>query len=174
MERLTQFDEFGNADIVGVDSDDLQLNLDFEQFNKVTNALNQLAYYENLAEVFEEKLQPEVFEFLKDEDELSKWLDRILYSVRKLNEYAIAEEQGLLLRLPCKVGDTVYSITWWDDKTERIKVKGKTYYRTIREHKVTKEKFSLSQLYKFGEEVFLTKKEAEAKLEELRGNANEV
>lgn len=28
----------------------------------------------------------------------------------RLREYEIAEEQGLLLRLPCKVGDTVYTI----------------------------------------------------------------
>lgn len=28
----------------------------------------------------------------------------------KLKEYEDAEEQGLLLRLPCKVGDTVYTI----------------------------------------------------------------
>ena len=30
---------------------------------------------------------------------------------RKLAEYEDAEEQGLLLRLPCKVGDTVYCLT---------------------------------------------------------------
>ena len=30
--------------------------------------------------------------------------------IDKLAEYEIAEEQGLLLRLPCKVGDTVYVI----------------------------------------------------------------
>ena len=29
----------------------------------------------------------------------------------KLAEYEDLEEQGLLLKLPCKVGDTVYSIT---------------------------------------------------------------
>lgn len=68
MERLTKKDEYGNADILGVDSGDLQLNLDFESFNKVTNALNKLAEYEDL------------------------------------------EEQGMLLRLPCKVGDTVFPI----------------------------------------------------------------
>ena len=50
MERLTEYDEFGNADIIGVDSENLQLNLDFEQMNKVTNALNKLAEYEDLEE----------------------------------------------------------------------------------------------------------------------------
>lgn len=50
MERLTERDEFGNADIIGVDSMDLQCNLAFNEFNKVTNALNKLAEYEDLEE----------------------------------------------------------------------------------------------------------------------------
>ena len=50
MKRLTERDEFGNADIVGVDMADLQLNLDFEQFNLVTAALNKLADYEERSE----------------------------------------------------------------------------------------------------------------------------
>lgn len=48
--RLTKRDEFGNADIVGVNSADLQLNLEFDEFNKVTSALNKLAHYEELQE----------------------------------------------------------------------------------------------------------------------------
>ena len=50
MEKLTERDEFGNADIIGVDSADLQLNLEFEEFNKVTDAVNRLAGYEELEE----------------------------------------------------------------------------------------------------------------------------
>lgn len=50
MECLTKRDEFGNADIIGVDSEELQCNLDFNEFNKVTNALNRLAEYEDLQE----------------------------------------------------------------------------------------------------------------------------
>lgn len=33
--------------------------------------------------------------------------------IEKLGQYEDAEEQGLLLRLPCKVGDTVYAIPSW-------------------------------------------------------------
>lgn len=50
MERLTKRDEFGNADIIGVDSEELQCNLGFEELNKVTDALNKLAEYEDLEE----------------------------------------------------------------------------------------------------------------------------
>lgn len=47
MNRLTERDEYGNADIIGVDSADLQLNLDFDGLNRVTDALNRLAAYED-------------------------------------------------------------------------------------------------------------------------------
>lgn len=47
MKRYTERDEFGNANIIGVDSADLQLNLEFDELNKVTAALNRLAAYED-------------------------------------------------------------------------------------------------------------------------------
>lgn len=47
MKRLTERDEFGNADIIGVDSFALQGSLPFQEFNKVTAALNRLAAYED-------------------------------------------------------------------------------------------------------------------------------
>ncbi len=46
MKRLTERDEFGNADIIGVESAKLQQHLDFDGFNRVTAALNRLADYE--------------------------------------------------------------------------------------------------------------------------------
>ncbi len=47
MKRLTRRDEHCNADIIGVNSADLQLHLDFNGLNMVTNALNKLAAYED-------------------------------------------------------------------------------------------------------------------------------
>ena len=84
--------------------------------------------------------------------------------LEKLAEYEDLEEQGLLLRLPCKVGTTVYNTTWWDDVQEKVKVDGKTFYRTVHKHKVSKSTFSLVDIYNFGKTVFLTKAEAEQKL----------
>ena len=84
-----------------------------------------------------------------------------------LGKYEDAEEQGLLLRLPCKVGTTVYNTTWWDDVTEKVKVGGKTFCRTVHKHKVSKSTFSLLDIYDFGKTVFLTKAEAEQKLKEM-------
>ena len=84
--------------------------------------------------------------------------------LEKLAEYEDLEEQGLLLQLPCKVGTTVYNTTWWDDVQEKVKVDGKTFYRTLHKHKVSKSTFSLVDVYNFGKTVFLTKAEAEQKL----------
>ena len=167
MERLTERDEFGNADIIGVNSEDLQLNLDFKQMNKVTDTLNKLAEYEDL------------------------------------------EEQGLLLRLPCKVGDTVYvdssalpieDMECYEDVDNpipsyfpsrvvsfrfakrnwvKVSVKTKWLYEWVddetgpdcdyREY----EKSISFPLSMFGKIVFLTKEQAEEKLKELRGEQND-
>ncbi len=55
MNKLTKRDEFGNADIIGVDSADLQCNLDFDEMILVTNALNRLAEYEETGRSPKEK-----------------------------------------------------------------------------------------------------------------------
>ena len=91
----------------------------------------------------------------------------------KLRDYEDLEEQGRLVKLPCKKGDTVYNITWWDYVQEKVLVKGKSYYRIVHKHKVTKSTFSYLDIDEFGKTVFLTKSEAEAKLKELRGEEND-
>lgn len=93
--------------------------------------------------------------------------------LRKLKDYEDLEEQGRLIKLPCKIGTEVYNTTWWDDAQEKVVVKGKTYFRTVHKHKVSKSTFSYFDIGEFGKTVFLTKSEAEAKLKELRGGENE-
>lgn len=44
------------------------------------------------------------------------------YLKKELSSYRQAEEQGLLLRLPCKVGDTVYWVNSYHDETGRKKI----------------------------------------------------
>ena len=79
LERLTERDEYGNADIIGVESADLQLNLEFDEFNKVTNALNRLAAYEDSG-----------------------------LSLDEVQELAKAKADGRLVVLPCKVGENCF------------------------------------------------------------------
>lgn len=79
-------------------------------------------------------------------------------------------EQGLLLELPCKVGDTVYrvvsrcsDINRCDDIDQYI------CRRTCCDAFIRKEKFAIHILNRIGSDFFVTKEEAEAKLAELRG-----
>lgn len=110
----------------------------------------------------------------------------------KLKEYEDLEEQGRLLKLPCKVGDTVYVVTSsfnvFDDIEygENMKdevyescVSSITFYKSGEQYRIyAKETNHFIGAYfrecDFGKNVFLTKSEAEAKLKELRGNQNEV
>ena len=111
------------------------------------------------------------FQHCRTEDwENCKTIDDV---IDKLAEYEDLEEQGRLIKLPCKIGTKVYNITWWDDVQEKVVVKGKTYYRTIHKHKVSKSTFGYTDIEEIGKTVFLTKSEAEAKLKELRGGENE-
>ena len=88
----------------------------------------------------------------------------------KLKEYEDLEEQGRLVKLPCKIGTEVYDITWWDNVQEKVVVKGKAYYRTVHKHKITKLPFTYSDIDDFGKTVFLTKSEAEQKLKEMESD----
>lgn len=74
----------------------------------------------------------------------------------RLKEYEDAEEQGLLLRLPCKVGDIVYRIINQRDNYDD------TVYQIV-----SSTIFELSMIDKIGKTVFLTKAEAEQKLKEM-------
>lgn len=72
---------------------------------------------------------------------------------RKLKEYEDLEEQGRLVKLPCKVGDTVYFI-----KNSETIVKRKA------------DMIFIGIFWEeFGKKWFPTREEAEAKLKELRG-----
>ena len=90
----------------------------------------------------------------------------------KLGKYEDLEEQGRLVILPCKVGDTLYRLV-------------PNLYREYVEIKIAQFVINKNGIYfitdkgvswsadKIGKTVFLTKSEAEAKLKELRGGENE-
>lgn len=102
----------------------------------------------------------------------SKCYEKNIYE--KLREYEDLEEQGLLLRLPCKVGDMVYKpnpITL----SEVIKIKIESIF--ITESKInisgrtTKMKYSFCcGPSDFGNTVFLTQTKAEKKLKEMESD----
>jgi hypothetical protein len=74
--------------------------------------------------------------------------------LRKLKDYEDLEEQGRLVKLPCKVGDDIYYILGIPNEMPCT---------------IDKCVFELSDINKIGKTLFLTKSEAEAKLKELGG-----
>lgn len=93
---------------------------------------------------------------------------------RRLKDYEDLEEQGRLIKLPCKVGDTVWKVEERLEHTyierlviDRIEVNDNYIYYFANE-KITGESVILDNC-DFSKTVFLTKSEAEAKLKELRG-----
>lgn len=99
-------------------------------------------------------------------------------AINKLAEYENLEEQGLLLRLPCKVGDTVYAIGFNNNRPLVYESVVLSILITEKEidFNVKIDEFEINSRLKqsmFGKTVFLTKAEAEAKLKELRGEEDE-
>ena len=104
--------------------------------------------------------------------------------IERLAEYEDLEEQGLQLRLPCKVGDTVYCIyerytkcSENEQAFDEYSCQGceclecdshKELY--VQSQKAYSIDWIVSNLKRFGKTVFLTQAEAEAKLKELRCN----
>lgn len=111
--------------------------------------------------------------------------NKILNVATKLKEYEDLEEQDRLLKLPCKVGDTVwdndygrpcaYTITAFsfgeceEYICEPVTTKEAVFYYANSSGSITGS-FAESEI---GKSVFLNESEAEAKLKELRGVENE-
>lgn len=92
---------------------------------------------------------------------------------KKLAEYETLEEQGLLVRLPCKVGDTVYVPTRNFISELRIIMISVDMHGTYFGWRLNSgiypnlDGFSGSKL---GKTVFFTREEAEKKLEEMKND----
>ena len=130
----------------------------------------------------------EVLESDNIDDDYDLSLDKcIIYGLEELKQYRIAEDQGVLLRLPCKVGDAIYEIGY--------DYKGRKYINEIEmviisanygdldwdknEHKI-RSAYVVGNLKgtnigvdvdfcDFGRTVFLTKEEAEQALARMEG-----
>lgn len=92
-------------------------------------------------------------------------------AAEKLADYEDLEEQGRLVKLPCKVGDTVYYINPDKNTINELVVYGfdiRPLQRFVYDYMGARLNFN-----QFGKTVFLTESEAEAKLKELRGGENE-
>lgn len=99
----------------------------------------------------------------------------------KLKHYEDLEEQGRLIEIPCKVGDTVWELCKCDDEVYRIfpmEVKQVIPFGSIMWIKMTEPRiwhihaessqtYTYKNFYDFGKTVFATKEEAEKELREI-------
>lgn len=92
-----------------------------------------------------------------------------------LKKYEDLEEQGRLVKLPCKVGDTVYGISMGKIITLTVNEISIFY---LKGEKIINVKCQSNDEFRnyvereFGKTVFLTEPEAKERLKELRGREN--
>ena len=99
-------------------------------------------------------------------------------AIEKLATYEDLEEQGLLVRLPCKVGDTVYRVNAGAKQPIIPMTVSEIHFlcykneRAVRFDAIGKEDMGEScyRLEDIGRIVFLTREEAEKKLEEMKND----
>lgn len=108
---------------------------------------------------------------LIDVSDIEKFISEYVTAYKKLTEYENLEEQGLLLRLPVKIGDTIWYVDDYNDnypieaKITRIEIK-ENYVLYVADEKEDCETLGFDS-DNFGKTVFLTKEEAEQKLKEM-------
>ena len=91
----------------------------------------------------------------KDENGIIKSNEPTAVLLEQLHKYEIEEEQGLLLQLPCKVGDTVYHII--KNANAICEVENVDLFFLL---------LSVAE-NRFGKTVFLTKEKAEQALKQM-------
>lgn len=105
-------------------------------------------------------------------------LAKLAIMQKELKKYKDLEEQGLLMRLPCKVGDTVYRVNAGAKQPIIPMTVSEIHFlcykneRAVRFDAIGKEDMGEScyRLEDIGRIVFLTREEAEKKLEEMKKN----
>lgn len=95
---------------------------------------------------------------------------------RKLKDYEDAEEQGLLLKLTCKVGDTLYRVNKGAKEPVIMMRVIQLYIKQIHKDRTVMRIDAINDAdmgescylpCDIGERIFLTREEAEAKLKEM-------
>ena len=135
--------------------------------------LTELKYYITKLDAKIENMQERIDKMaFDDKEEVGiKFLASTVSYLKELKEYKQLEEQGLLLRLPCKVGDTVYRIS------DGLHVRRKYIEKT----KISRIAIDKDEIYVFcsckpnakrifGVHVFQTAEEAKQKLKEMESD----
>ena len=108
----------------------------------------------------------------EEHEQLAEWLE-------ELKSYKVLEEQGLLVKLPCKVGDIVWDNDFGYPESYEIKAFSYGYCDSYVEPDIEDEIIFYYENYtgsitgafpmsEIGKTIFLTHEEAEKKLEEMK------
>ena len=137
MERLTLEDAISHAIEV---ADKNYRGADFESIDSV-----------------DDDIKANCIKCAEEHEQLAEWLE-------ELKSYKDLDEQGLLVRLPCKVGDSVFIIVGKDISKQGIRKieisDNSIIFKTNRQKRI----FNVAE---FGKTVFLAREDAEKKLEEF-------
>ena len=98
-------------------------------------------------------------------------VENIVQQLEELKEYRRLEKEGLIFKLPCKEGDTVYTINSYIDCCNEECKLTKEECDECSDYKrfyfVKETKFQIQMIAQLGRVLFLTKEEAEQKLRGL-------
>lgn len=192
MERLTLEEAICHARGVAKkqrwNSKYTKVSLMNEELNKRHKAdcIKDAEEHEQLAEWLEELKSYKDIGALKELKELKEngaftglELAKLAIMQKELKKYKDLEEWGLLMRMPCKVGDTVYRVNAGAKQPIIPMTVSEIHFlcykneRAVRFDAIGKEDMGEScyRLEDIGRIVFLTHGEAEKKLEEMEKNA---
>ncbi len=164
-----------------------KVSLGNEEINKRFEAdcIKDAEEHEQFAEWLEELKSYKDIGTLKELKELKEngaftglELAKLAIMQKELKKYKDLEKQGLLVRLPCKVGDTVYRVNAGAKQPIIPMTVSEIHFlcykneRAVRFDAIGKEDMGEScyRLEDIGRIVFLTHEEAERKLEEMKNN----
>lgn len=102
--------------------------------------------------------------------QVDEGIELLKYALEKLAEYEDLEEKGLLLRLPCKIGTSVYMVAQDCGGDALYCRRGDCEGCPDLYEFVEENKFEAYMCDEIGKTVFLTKAEAEQKLEEMESD----
>lgn len=111
---------------------------------------SKMAKFKTAEEMAKEVAEKALDEIKIEGKTLREWIDEVL-------EYYDKKQEGKLIELPCKPGDTVYLLV--------TDIVGLSY---ISPHKVKNIIFCVEIIPKVGKTVFLTKQEARKALEKMK------
>lgn len=189
MERLTLENAINRsrklAELHRWNSENTKLETSDENANEVYK--NTCIQYANQEEQYAEWLEelksykdigtPKELKELKENGAFTGLeLAKLVIMQKELKKYKDLEEQGLLVRLPCKVGDTVYRVNAGAKQPIIPMTVSEIHFlcykneRAVRFDAIGKEDMGEScyRLEDIGKIVFLTREEAEKKLEEMK------